>query len=162
MDYLARSPAKNRASHLRRYLNLTHLQTLPKLLGRRFRYEVENLVVVLSNHPFNLAYIRAVELFASIQFVHTGLLKVTVELRLESRRIVRKNHCVNVKVKRNSRVPEFVNAILWLQPSRHANLKYTLAKCTNIGDDVDITSFRIFLAIVNFLFRCVLGRNFAL
>ena len=56
---------------------------------------------------------------------------------------------MDIKIKGDRSVSEFINTIHWLKPASHANLIYSLTKSTNVGNDVDIAGFLVCCAVIN-------------
>lgn len=99
-----------------------HAKAIPVLLGCRFTYDLQNGVIVLSPHRFNLVDIGSEELLSAIDLVEPPRCKAFMEFGFQTRRVVRKHHGVHIELKRYRRIAQLIDPLHQIESTRHANL----------------------------------------
>ena len=86
---------------------------------------------------------------SGIHHVDFAVCKCVVQSRFQSGGILAENHRVNIKVKGNRCVAEFVHSFRGVEPTGHADLIHILAKGSDIGNDIDIAGTLVGFTVVD-------------
>ena len=77
-----------------------------------------------------------------IDQIHSSLSECFVQLRLEGRRVLRVDDCVYIERERDRSIAELVDAVVGVEPARHADLVDALSERADVRQHIDVAGAR--------------------